>query len=167
MNKKNKDNIMTEALYRYDKYLSKSDTEDILLHKSFKEKLSHIEPKQSLVKKIKSKINLATSVFGSSLFITGFLIARLTLPTSIGYKGIEDNSYIDNLPTKIIEVRSIEEFNTIMADAITKEISFEFESNQNFKQLYIRQLHKYSNPEFKKVLKLNPSYEGPLTIILK
>jgi len=166
MDKKNKENIMKEALQRYVRYLSLSNTEDSLLHKSFKEKLNHIEPEQSLTNKIKSKINMTASIVGSSLFITGFLIARLTLPVASGIKGVEDKPYIENLSTKIIEISSEKEFEAIITHAVTEEISFEFESNHNVKQLYILGLHKNSNFEFKKILELSQAYEGPLTIIV-
>jgi len=166
MDKKNKYKIMKEALQRYNKLLSLSDTKDVILHKAFKEKLARIEPKISLAKNIKSKINTTTSIVGSSLFITGFLIARLTLPVGMGVKGIENNSYIEDLPTQVIAITSEEKFKKIMMLTLTKEISSDLEIDNNIKQLYIKGLQKNSNKEFKKLLNLRQDYEGPLTIII-
>jgi len=162
----NKKNIMKEALHRYQRYLSQSDTEDTLLHKNFKEKLAHIEPDQKLIKKIQSKVNATSSIIGSSLFITGFLIARLTLPVAVGVKGVEEKSYIEELPIKIIEISTHEEFKKIITLAINKEISLEYKSNNNISQLYIYGLEQKKNKEFKKLLNLDNNYEGPLTIIV-
>jgi hypothetical protein len=162
----NKKNIMEEALHRYQRYLSQSDTEDTLLHKNFKENLAHIEPDQKLIKKIQSKVNATSSIIGSSLFITGFLIARLTLPVAVGVKGVEEKSYIEELPTKIIEISTHEEFKKIITLAINKEISLEYKSNNNITQLYIHGLEQKKNKGFKKLLNLDNNYEGPLTIIV-
>ena len=95
----------------YDEYLASSDTNQEILFKSFRRKLDLIKPELSAYEKIKTKLSSTASIVGTSLFIAGFLIARLTIPVStVNIKGIEDQSYLEHLPTNIIEITSEKRF---------------------------------------------------------
>ena len=63
---------------------------------------------------------------GAPLFVTGFLIARFTLPMSVGVKGINENSYVYDIPTTIIEIASKEKFNNIVNYSMDNSVNFEF-----------------------------------------
>ena len=150
----------------YDEYLASSDTNQEILFKSFRRKLDLIKPELSAYEKIKTKLSSTASIVGTSLFIAGFLIARLTIPVStVNIKGIEDQSYLEHLPTNIIEITSEKRFEKIYAAAMKAGISFEFDAEGDVKQIYIKALPKNINHEFKNLLELSSNYEGPVTIL--
>ena len=164
MGKKENSVKINKFLKDYDKHVAASDTNEDVLLKSFRNRLDKIEP--SILENIKDKLNSTTAVLGSSLFITGFLIARLTIPVStVSFKGIENQSYLENQPTQIIEINSEKQFEKIVNFAVAKNIALEFQSYNGRKQLFIKLLEKNKNIEFKNLLGLSNEYTGPITII--
>ncbi len=104
---------------------------------------------------------------GAPLFVTGFLIARFTLPMSVGVKGIDENSYVYDIPTTIIEIASKEKFNSIVNYSMDNGVNFEFTQLSQSKQMYFKGIMPNNDAELKDLLGLDEEFEGPVTLILE
>ena len=164
MNKKDSTKLLKGELEKYVNSLDLQPLEGS--HIRFKKRLDEaIEKKVTKQKKYKDFIKYLG--IGVPLFVTGFIIARLTLPVSLGVKGIDEKYYITNIPTTIVEITSEEKFSKIVNYSISKGIKFEFAKLNNAKQLYIKGIRENQHFKLKELLDLNKEYKGPITLIIK
>ena len=86
---------------------------------------------------------------------------------SVGVKGIDENSYVYDIPTTIIEIASKEKFNSIVNYSMDNGVNFEFTQLSQSKQMYIEGIMPNNDAELKELLGLDEEFEGPVTLILE
>ena len=164
MKKKNTSKLLKDELGKYVSSLHQQHRDDF-----------HIKLRQKLDEAIEAKVSKQNNFdnikrffgIGAPLFVTGFLIARFTLPMSVGVKGIDENSYVYDIPTTIIEIASKEKFNSIVNYSMDNGVNFEFTQLSQSKQMYIEGIMPNNDAELKELLGLDEEFEGPVTLILE
>lgn len=156
--------LLQIELENYRASLSKDNTNDIYLHNKFRERLSRTEKKLTPVESFFTH-SKKYFLIGAPLFLAGFMLARLTIPLSVGVKGMDNELNISHISTTTIETVSDEKFDEVVTHSVRYGVNFEYTMHGTARQIYITGLQSNNHFGLKKLLGFESDFEGPVTLI--
>ena len=161
-----KKKILHDSLNNLRKDVEKTFTKEDILKKTFLNRLEQASPEPSVIDVFKEQWKSLSTIF-VTIFSIGFILARITMPLNYATKGVDDNDYLDELSSESILIDSKKDFVFLINEAYKLDLDISIERMGSYKQLFIQSLVADDHSTIKEKLDLDPTYQGPITIVIK